>query len=68
MGKLEENYKLQLTVEYHQCIRELAEAEMEKRDTSELFDKVLNIQKQIAALDVEMKIDEIIENEKQFIK
>ena len=68
MGKLEEEYKLELTVAYHQCIRKLAEAEMEKRDTGELFNEVLNIQKQIVALDVEMKIDEIREIEKQFIK
>ena len=68
MGKIEEDYKLELTVEYHRCIRELAQAEIEKRDTSKLFDKVLNIQQKIAALDIEMKIDEITENERMYKK
>lgn len=68
MGKLEEEYKRQLTIEYNRYIYQLAQAEMEKKDTSELFDRVLDIQKQIAALDVEIKIDNIMEMERSYKK
>ena len=59
MGNLEYEYKEKLTTEYDKCIYELAQAEIEKKDTSQLFDRVLNIQKQIAALDVEITIDKL---------
>ena len=68
MGLLEEEYKMHLTNEYTKCIYALAKAEMAKKDTSELFERVLSIQKQIAALDVEITIDKIMEMEKSYKK
>ena len=68
MGNLEYEYKEKLTTEYDKCIYELAQAEIAKKDTSELFNRVINIQKQIAALDVEITIDKLKNFEKSHQK